>query len=256
MKEQTVTQNQSYRLITIPISHYCEKARWALDWLQFPYIEEPHVPLFHRWATLRHAGKSVPVLVTSEGALVDSTDILRYLNAKRNSDRQLYPDDRMLRRQIDELEELFDRKLGVSTRCWVYFYRLKDKESMRRAWCQGTPEKEQLGFDLGFPIISLIVKKNLQITPDAAKAALQEIKQIFATVSAQLEDGRRYLVGNEFSAADLTFAALSAPVLLPPEHPIKVSKIEDLDREMRTTVEQLRTTPAGEFALRLYRENR
>lgn len=29
-----------YRLITIPASHYCEKVRWALDWLKIPYIEE------------------------------------------------------------------------------------------------------------------------------------------------------------------------------------------------------------------------
>ena len=38
-------------LITMPHSHYAEKARWALDWLAMPYREEPHVPLLHRLAT-------------------------------------------------------------------------------------------------------------------------------------------------------------------------------------------------------------
>ena len=40
-------------LITIPLSHYCEKARWALDRVALPYREEPHAPLLHRLATKR-----------------------------------------------------------------------------------------------------------------------------------------------------------------------------------------------------------
>ncbi len=41
-------------LITIPLSHYCEKARWALDRVALPYREEPHAPLLHRLATKRN----------------------------------------------------------------------------------------------------------------------------------------------------------------------------------------------------------
>ena len=35
-------------LITIPLSHYCEKARWALDRVALSYREEPHAPRFGR----------------------------------------------------------------------------------------------------------------------------------------------------------------------------------------------------------------
>nr|WP_293103382.1 glutathione S-transferase N-terminal domain-containing protein [Okeania sp. SIO2F4] len=56
--------SQNYRLITIPISHYSEKARWALDRLKITYKEEPHVPVFHRFATMKYDGSSVPVLAT------------------------------------------------------------------------------------------------------------------------------------------------------------------------------------------------
>ena len=53
------------RLITIPISHYCEKARWALDRAGIAYREERHVQLVHRVAARRAGGGStVPVLVT------------------------------------------------------------------------------------------------------------------------------------------------------------------------------------------------
>lgn len=256
MKEKSANPNLLYQLITIPSSHFSEKARWALDWVQIPYTEERHVPVFHRFATRRHGGTSVPVLVTPDGALVDSTDILRYLNTKSKDSRQLFPIDPELRPKIDELEELFDTKLGANIVRWVYFYRLNDRQSIRRDWCEGTPAKEQWGFDLAFPFMRRLVRRDLNVTADAAKTALQEIEQIFATVSQQLEDGRRFLVGDRFSAADLTFAALSAPVLLPPEHPMKILELEKLDREMVSTIEELRSTPAGKFALRLYRENR
>ncbi|MFM9267952.1 glutathione S-transferase N-terminal domain-containing protein [Tychonema sp. BBK16] len=40
MNHSTIANTEIVRLITIPISHYCEKVRWALDLLKIPYIEE------------------------------------------------------------------------------------------------------------------------------------------------------------------------------------------------------------------------
>jgi len=65
-----------FRLITFPVSHYCEKARWALARLNIFYIEERHAPLFHRMATGRVGGKSVPVLIAGAQVFTDSKDIL------------------------------------------------------------------------------------------------------------------------------------------------------------------------------------
>src|SRR4051812_44721934 len=57
-------------LITIPISHYCEKARWALDRAGLDYVERPHLQVFH-WAAVRRAGggKTAPVLVRGDRVL-------------------------------------------------------------------------------------------------------------------------------------------------------------------------------------------
>ena len=38
MKNLSPQENQ-LRLITIPVSHYCEKVRWALKKLKLPYVE-------------------------------------------------------------------------------------------------------------------------------------------------------------------------------------------------------------------------
>ncbi|GFR45581.1 hypothetical protein Agub_g6975 [Astrephomene gubernaculifera] len=72
-------------LVTIPASHYCERARWALDYAGIAYKEDKWPPLLHYAGTLPASGtKSVPVLKCPKGAgprgkvLTDSADIVRY----------------------------------------------------------------------------------------------------------------------------------------------------------------------------------
>ncbi|NJK66736.1 MAG: glutathione S-transferase [Microcoleus sp. CSU_2_2] len=256
MNHSTVANTEVVRLITIPISHYCEKVRWALDLLKIPYIEERHVPAFHRLATRKYEGSTVPILVSNAGNFTDSTDILHYLDTLSSESQRLYPEEPELRREVEALEELFDAKLGVDIRTWGYFYRSNNRKTMRRAWCKETPLFEQVGFEIAFPFISAKVRQLYSITAESAARSLQGIREIFETVNQKLADDRPYLGGDKLSAADLTFAALAAPILQPPEHPVLVSKIEELPIEMATVIKELRATAAGVYALRLYREQR
>lgn len=107
------------RLITIPMSHYCEKARWGLTHAGVKYHEEAHLQVFHYRAVRRlDAQGMVPVLVTEAGAVADSTAILQFLDERLPEPRKLYPEP--LRKQIELLEEWFDEGLGIETRRWVY----------------------------------------------------------------------------------------------------------------------------------------
>ncbi len=71
-----------------------------------------------------------------------------------------------------------------------------------------------------------------------------------------LADGRRYLVGERFSAADLAFAALSAPLVVPPEYGTQLPQPTDLPDHMAARVRAWREHPAGRFASRLFAEQR
>ncbi len=256
MNHSKIANIEVVRFITIPISHYCEKVRWALDLLKIPYIEERHVPPFHRSATIKHGGSSVPVLVTKSGNFTDSTDILHYLDTISSSGQYLYPTNAEMRQEVEELEELFDAKLGVDTRNWGYFYRSGDRKTMRRAWCNSTPVLERIGFEIAFPLISAKVRQVYNITAESAALSLQGIREVFEIVNQRLADDRPYLAGDRLSAADLTFAALAAPVLQPLEHPVLVAKIEELPIDMASVIRELQATVAGNYALRLYREQR
>src|SRR5260370_1367256 len=65
------------RLITIPISHYGERARWALERARVDFDETHHLQMFSWVAALRNGGrKTLPVLVTRDGTLNDSPSFL------------------------------------------------------------------------------------------------------------------------------------------------------------------------------------
>lgn len=241
------------RLITIAVSHYCEKARWALDWLEIPYIEESHVPLFHRLATRRYGGKSVPILVTESGVFTDSTDILRYLDAITTTEKHLYPANPKLRQEVEQLEELFDSKLGVYIRQWGYYYRIDDRAALLEMWRKNNPRLEQVGLTVAFPLMRQMVRRAYAVSASSAASSLTEVRQIFDLVSQRLTSDRSYLVGDNFTAADLTFAALAAPALRPKQHPIQLAQV-GINKEVAAVIQELRQTKAGKFALRLYKQ--
>lgn len=243
----------NFRLITIPVSHYSEKARWALDYLQIPYQELAHMPPFHRNVTKKYGGTSVPVLVTDTGVATDSTDILRYLD--RLYPEKLYPIDPQLQLLSTELETLFNSTLGVHTRRWGYSYVLTPK-LLYPKWTLGVPVWEKLLFPAIFPKVGKLVRSNFDITDTSAAESYREIEIVFDRVDGLLADGRKYLLGDRFSAIDLTFAALTAPILQPPEHHIQPTPIDLLPAQMQTDIRKVQATPAGKFGLRLYQEHR
>ena len=108
-------------LITIPISHYCEKARWALDRAGVSYREHAHLQLIH-WVAVRRAGggRTAPVLVCGDRVLADSADIVDEADAQAPPDRRLYPDDPNAAEEVRTLERDFDANLGPDGRRWMY----------------------------------------------------------------------------------------------------------------------------------------
>jgi glutathione S-transferase len=247
--------NPSATLITIPLSHYCEKARWALDRVELTYREEPHVPLLHLLATKRNDGGSVPVLVPGDLRLTDSTAILSHA-AEVCGGNLLYPREAALRHEVQELEEHFDTKLGPHTRRWAYEKLLPHTKLLRSLWSHEASRFEAHALPLIVPLTRYLVRKTYKITPESARRSLERVQEVFSEVDRRLSDGRRFLSGGRFTAADLTFAALAAPVLFPGECCAVLPQLDDAPAPMRDEVLRFRATIAGKFALRLFSEER
>jgi glutathione S-transferase len=243
-----------FRLITIPISHYSEKVRWALNYLQIPFQELPQMPPFHRQATGKYGGQSTPVLIAADGKVVtDSTESLRYLDTLQPG--KLYPAAPELQPLIAELETLFDRTLGVHTRRWGYS-QIMTPQLIYPRWTLGVPMWQKLLFPIVFPKMRSMVRESMDLTATSAAESYQEIDWVFDRVAQVLSDGRKYLLGDRFSAIDLTFAALAAPILQPLEAHIPPAPLDTLPAQMQAEIRHCQTTSAGEFGLRMYREYR
>jgi glutathione S-transferase len=245
------------RLITIPISHYCEKARWALDRAGIAYHEERHVQIVHRVAARRAGGGgTVPVLVTAEGVFAQSADIVAYADSHTEPVARLYPQKPERRAEVGALERDFDAGLGREGRRWMYFHILPRRDLGRAYNCTGVPAWERRAFPLLFGAMSGYIRHLFAIGPDTGAQAGAAVQRTFDAVAARLEDGRRYLCGDAFTAADLAFAALAAPVLIPRQYGVPLPAVEELPHGMAAGVRAFRAHPAGAFACRLFAEER
>jgi glutathione S-transferase len=74
-----------------------------------------------------------------------------------------------------------------------------------------------------------------------------------------MPDGRAYIVGDQFSAADLTFATLAAAVVVvvvfPTGYGVIMPELSELPAPMTANIQAFRKTLAGQFVLNLYEEH-
>lgn len=242
-------------LVTIRFSHFCDKARWALDHAGVRYDERGYLPGFHQLGTRRHGGRSTPLLVTPHGVLKQSTDIVKFADRRADAARKLYPDDDAARAEVDAFIAEMDKTLGPATRLVAYHYLLPRPADLVRVVGGGMSRGERLVFRAAIPMLEKPMRRFLRIDAASAEKSVAAIRRVLGDVSSRIR-GRAYLFGDRLGAADITFAALVAPAVVPQGHPHFSSDIGGLPAELRALVEEARATEAGRFANRLYAEER
>ncbi|KAH8942516.1 hypothetical protein BDL97_14G104400 [Sphagnum fallax] len=261
-----------FHLISIGPSHYCEKARWALERAGVIFQETKHMVVFHIFYTRGlGGGTSCPKLVMQgagedqqlEGStgdrivLQESTDILKFAdrNIADKHDR-LYPDDPELLKLVESWESKFGKNLGPNVRRWAYSYLLYDKSSYH-LMTQGASITERIFAWILMPLIRPLIGKNLKLDrPGTREKSLAVVESIFKEVGESLANGHAFICGDRFTAADLTFAALGGPMVVPPEYGAWAPSIEECPKEMASTMLHLRDTAAGKHILKMYETER
>ncbi len=203
-----------------PISHYCEKVRWALDYKGVPYrihnlLPGQHIKFVRSVAPRTH----VPVLECDGEFIQESAAIISWLD-ERYPDKPLTPADPALREQALVLEQFADKELGDDVRRWCYFTLLEHPSVVLPALTTGTPLLMKPLFRLFFPKVRGLMKKAMKIYPDTAQRSAEKLDVALAKLAQQLE-GRDFLVGDSFTRADLAVSALLAPFFMPPEYGVR-----------------------------------
>jgi glutathione S-transferase len=121
---------------------------------------------------------------------------------------------------------------------------------------QGVPGWEDGLMRYGWPLVTPFMNWALDITPGVEVGDEQVVWREFDFVADVLTQGGPYLCGDRFGAADLTFAALSAAVIAPPQYGIALPQPDMMPPATATLVTRAREHPAGSYAMRLFAELR
>jgi glutathione S-transferase len=250
------------RLHTISYSHYVEKVRWCLDRTGIDYEEVPNIGILG----VLLLGRTVPVLElpASRTSVGNSAEILRLLWG-------MYCHDPARRAAFLEptveavaLEQHLDRALGEQVRRWTYQRLFGNTALTLQVWGANEPAIpawQRLLLRPLRPLLERAVRRMLRINAASAERALERTRAVFDEVDARLADGRRYLLGDTPCFADITFASLGALAVLPGEYggghlATRFPEVDTLPEPWRAEVRAFRERPAGQFILRMYREER
>ncbi|MFN8175812.1 MAG: glutathione S-transferase family protein [Solirubrobacteraceae bacterium] len=238
----------------IELSHYSEKARWALDFKRLPYELRTPMPGLHglsaAWLT-RGAQRRLPVMRLDGRNIGDSTAIIAALERHR-PDPPLYPSDPDERARALGLEEHFDEALGPALRCFTWHHTLPDHDATVAAlFTRPSPVRERL-LRASAPVASTLVRRDYGIDDATAALARKQVVEAMDTVEAELGPSG-HLAGDAFSVADLTAAALFTPLLAPPGRPYAPSRLAAPVLELR---EELSARPGGEWVAETYARHR
>jgi glutathione S-transferase len=237
----------------IPLSHFNEKVRWALDYKGIAHQRRVLGAnyLIRAW---RATGQGkLPILWLDGQPISDSTRIIAALE-ERYPEPALYPRDTAARERALALEDDLDETLGPSLRAAIVtpLFR-EDPELALRVLTTGMPEKAYRRLR---PLLR-VFPTYYRFRHKISEARLEKDRATVAAALDRIEEwrqGRAFLVGEAFSVADLTASALLGALLAPPEiqYPLQV----ELPGYLQEYRDLLLRHPAMQWAADIWRQHR
>jgi glutathione S-transferase len=241
----------------IGVSHYSEKARWALA-LKGVEHDRRSAPLgAHMLAALwltRGGQVTFPVLELEGETVGGSAAIIGALEARYPAP-PLYPGDPEDRRRALEFEAYFDERIGPAVRLIGWHHMRRDQERMGAVVERSLPGPIR-GFgpvrSAAARVSGTMVDLRFRVASDEAEArARATVLEGIDRLESELGEGK-YLFGHGFSVADLTAASLLYPIVLPPEAP----RLPSAPASARPFVDELRARPFWGWVERTFARHR
>lgn len=198
-------------LYQFPISHYCEKARWALEFKGVDYELVNLVPGPHR-STLKNLGTPhsfTPVLVDDNKLIQGSESIIDHLESS-SKHPPLTPTDPEARSMAYEWARYADQNIGIPLRLYFYFHILPQRRLAINMLTENCPWWSKALYALIFPGVRKAMRLGMRINQENAKKARNTLLRSLDHLAERLH-GRSYLVDERFTRADLAVVALLAP---------------------------------------------
>ena len=241
-------------LYTFAMSHYSEKIRWTLDACDIPYREVCLSPAFHIIPALRmggHGQTTLPILQGDGYSIQDSPRILTWLQSNRGplAVMPLSKDT-----AVRAVEQRFNA-IGKDVARYLYAgsFGVAD-EHIVKLWTDHANAVQAAVIRATYPVMRWVFRQKLQINARRVALAREKIAQALDWLDAELADGRRYLVANTFTVADITAASLLAPLACPAQHPVYGDPAYQLG--MRAALQEWEGRPSVAWVRGLYATQR
>lgn len=207
-------------------SHYVEKVRWALDFKQLDWRGIDIVAFTKKEMQRFDCAQTVPLIhdTITGVAISDSSPIIRYLD-ETYPEHPLLPADPAEREAVWQWMLRLDSSLGLHARRLGYTQVIMECPHVlsqlfmpnvaggvftRRGWRV-----------LAAPVLGAMLSLRFRFHRNREDGVYEALEAQLIPIAAQLErDG--FLVGNRFSAADITLASLLRPLRIVPhfaQHP-------------------------------------
>lgn len=248
-------------LITLLPSSDVDLGRWLLSHYGVNYTERPHAPIFHVLA-LRYwgVGPDAYPLFVREGQKFGGIDkMLPVLEAQAPVELKLLPDpieEAELHQEVHDLEHYARWEMGSDVVNWSYWNFLKYKSVVWPSITTDVPWYEKLTCLVAFRIIRALMYRGLNLDQSVADDSLQKIYAGWDKFDQLLSDGRRYLVGNRLTFADLALAASGGPMILAQGYHGMLPNHALCPVFMQRVYQELRQRPTGQFIQRIYDTHR
>lgn len=225
-------------------SHYCEKIRLALSYMDLPWRVVDINPFTKKELQSHPRPAHLPnytvPAIWDDGTkqfVMDSTPVLRYLDQTYPDAPKLFPGDTDNRSAIDAQLLEFDTMLGLPARRFGYSQVILEcpdvlsdlfLSNIANGWLRVPVLRNIFGCGLG-----IMLCKRFDFHRAEAAGLYEALERYLLKLSATLGD-RKFVVGQEFSVADLALAAQLRPLTIVPffaEHP-KLQALFDRHRNV------------------------
>lgn len=204
-------------LVTFGISHFCEKARWALDWYGIDYEEISWPPGLHQVFAKRCGAKgtTLPIVLDGDTVVQGSSLIIDWADQRTHGRSR-----RLTAANALEIEQRADDVIGIHVRRLAYAEMLPRFPHLAKpALFSNTSPSHRLLGNMMWPVSRQVMMRMYDITPGAAAESRAKLEVELCWLDSMLADGRPYLTGDRFSRGDITVASLLAPFARPKEMP-------------------------------------
>lgn len=224
-------------LYQFPISHFCEKIRWTLDYKGLSYKTRNLLPGFHALKTKKIANSYfVPILVHDGKVVKESSNIISYLD-EQFPDKRLTPEDEHLKDEALKWEQYIDTEIGIHIRRCCYHILLDYPKVLVPYFTHNGPWYGKFMITLMFSKLKERMQKLMKINDTSAQKSKESLDKAIDKLNDHYQV-KSFLVGDSFTRADLTAAALTAPFYMPDKYGISLPdplpvKFQELVDEFR-----------------------